>query len=94
MGSLLTVLRLLRLPEGWLDGAANNGNPAGSAGVAINSELLAQVMLEVTEALKGAKVTITNAQLSELVAMQYADAAPTGRVDPARIQRLVGLLKR
>lgn len=84
--------KMLRLPEGWLDGAAPG--VAHVNGTAINSVLLAQVLLEVTEALKTAKVVISPAQAADLVAMQYADALPTGRVDPARIQRLVGLLKR
>lgn len=83
--------KMLHLKEGWLDGAAAI---APSNGAALNSELLAQVITEVNEALKAAKVTMSTAQAAELVAMQYADALPGGRVDPARIQRLVGLLKR
>ena len=81
----------LRLPEGWLDGAAG-APPLG--GGALNSELLAQVLGGVMAALKVAKVSLTPSQLSDLVAMQYADALTAGRIDTARIQRLVSLLKR
>ena len=81
----------LRLPEGWLDRATT---AAPSPGVALNTELLAQVMSEVNEALRLARVTLSSAQLADLVTMQYADSAAAGRVDPERIQRLVGLLKR
>ncbi|MDP3939864.1 MAG: hypothetical protein Q8R92_17235 [Deltaproteobacteria bacterium] len=82
--------KILRLPEGWLDGAG----VTPTNGSALNTELLARVLSEVTEALKVAKVNLTPAQLADLVAMQYADALPGGRVDPTRIQRLIGLLKR
>lgn len=85
--------RLLRLPEGWLDGAGSSVAAANGA-AAVNSELLAQVFLAVTEELKTAKVALPPVQLSELVAMQYADALPGRRVDPARIRSIVGLLKR
>ena len=84
--------KALRLPEGWLDRAppaavSNNGST-------LNSELLAQVLAGVNEALRMAKITLSPNQLSDLVVMQYADALPTGRVNQERIQKLVGLLKR
>jgi hypothetical protein len=80
----------LRLPEGWLD----RTSPSVSANGALNTQLLTQVIIEVHEALQLAKIVLSPAQLADLVTMQYTDAAAVGRVDPERIQRLIGLLKR
>lgn len=85
--------KILRLPEGWLDRATPASMPQAN-GAAVNSELLAEVMVAVNEALRQAKITLSPVQLADLVAMQYADAFPTGRVNPDRIGKLVGLLKR
>lgn len=82
--------KMLRLSDGWLDGVG----AAPVNGSALNSELLAQVLAAVTDALKDAKVTLAPKQLAELVTMQYADALSAGRLDTSRIHLVVGLLKR
>lgn len=87
----------LKLPDGWFDRAATPSVTApanGSASVTLNSELLASVVAEVNEALRLAKVNLAPMQFADLVTMQYADALPAGRVNPDRIHKLVGLLKR
>lgn len=83
--------KILRLPDGWFDRAAPSVAANGSA---LNSELLAEVLTSVSEEMRIAKVSLPPAQLADFVAMQYADALPTGRVDRARIQKLVWFLKR
>lgn len=80
----------LGLPEGWMDGAAQS-TPAATT---IDSTILAQVLTEVSEALRSARVALTPAQTAELVAMQYSDAHAAGRVDVSRVKAIVGLLRR
>lgn len=84
--------KVLGLPEGHMDG------PPRAYGAAraepLNAALLAQTIEVVTEALAAAKVMLTPAKLGELVAMQYGDALATGKVDAARVQTIVSLIKR
>lgn len=82
----------LRLPEGWLDRTAP-GAPANGAAT-FNAQLLGEVITEVHEALRLAKITLSSAQIADLVTMQYTDAAAAGRLDPERIRVVIGLLKR
>lgn len=81
----------LGLPPGWLDG---KGPEVGSPAATVDTGLLSAVIETVTEHLNKAKITLSAPQLADLVSMQYTDAAPSGQVDPDRIRRIVGLMKR
>lgn len=84
----------LKLPSGWLD------QPHDAYGTPIpkvegfNAELFKGVLAAVLERLQAERVVLSAAQVAELVTMQYQDDARNGRVDLAKIDRLIGLLKR
>lgn len=84
---------LLRLPTGWFD-----GQPRANAGAThpaqVDAPVLTAVLSEVLDALRAAKINLSPAGISELVALHYSDAVSSGRVDPDRIRRIVGLIRR
>jgi hypothetical protein len=81
----------LGLSTGWMDGQPR---PYGTGKApALDTALLAQTIAAVTDVLKLAGVTLPPARFADLVALQYEDALPTGRVDKGRIGAIVGLLK-
>ena len=82
----------LGLTQGWLDG--NPENKAAITRQTLDAALLERVILEVAKAAHDLGVTLQPGRLSELVAMQYVDATTLGQVDPERVRKIVGLLKK
>ena len=81
----------LGLSPGWMDGQSR---AYGAKTGPIDSGLLSQAIAAVTEALKDAGVELPPGRFADLVALQYSDALPSGKVDIARLQTIVGLLRR
>ena len=77
----------LGLSVGWFDEQHDRDSPS------IDTHLLAQVLEAVDSVMRKAKVVLSPAKIAELVAMQYADSVPTGRVELKRIKSIVDLLK-
>lgn len=79
----------LGLASGWLD-----SNPEEKkAPSTLDTALLSQTIEAVLDGLKGAKANLPAARVADLIAMQYADAVPTGQVDLARLNIILALLK-
>ena len=85
--------RALGLPDGWIDGRAP-GSALPATVDSVNADLLSDVLLEVTESLKAAKITLPPRQLADFIVMQYQDALPSGRVDIARLHKTLSFMKR
>ena len=80
----------LGLPSGYMDGQARQ-YASGVVGP-LNTNLLAQTIAAVSEAMKKAAVVLPPAKFGELVALQYADAVKEGHINMERINAIVGLM--
>lgn len=78
----------LGLAIGWLD-----VDHTAEQVPAVNQTLVTKVVLVVGATLEDAGLTVSPTKFADLVALVYEEAAKTGQVDEALVQRLIRILK-